>query len=121
MSDPPELLGLLGAQGRALSFSARHLGTMSSAGHPTMRGVNKLDQVQRWPPGWVGAGGHHTGERLKEMGLFRLEEMGQGRSCGCLPPLNGCYRGDRAKLFLREAPVKGGEATAQVSLKEIQV
>lgn len=41
-----------------------------------MRGINKLERVQWSPPGWVGAEGHHVGEKLGDMDLFRLEEIG---------------------------------------------
>lgn len=30
----------------------------------------------------MGAGGHHVGEKLGEMGLFKLKEMGQGSLSG---------------------------------------
>lgn len=52
--------------------------------------------------GWVGAGAHPTGQRVREMGLVRLEKMGQGAQC-CVPPHSGCYIGEGAMLFFRTA------------------
>lgn len=54
----------------------------------------------------MGAGGCRIRERLKEMGLFRLEETGWGRPCHCLQQLNRCSREERAKVFLRDAQRK---------------
>lgn len=53
-----------------------NLHLMSKVGHLNVRGINKLEQVQENPPGWVGVGIRYVGERVKEM--VRLEDGRKG-------------------------------------------